>query len=39
MKHGVMAMRVTIRRMWKNFKTLNTSTRKHVAQITLKKIK
>jgi hypothetical protein len=39
MKHGVMVMQTTIKRLLKNFKTLNASTQKHVAQITLKKIK
>jgi hypothetical protein len=36
MRHGVMVMQAIIRRLWKNFKTLNTSIRKHVVQITLK---
>jgi hypothetical protein len=37
MKHGVMVMQATIRRLWKNLKTLNTSICKHVAQITFEK--
>jgi hypothetical protein len=38
-RHGVnMAMQATIKRLWKNPK-LNTSTSKHIVQITLKKFK
>jgi hypothetical protein len=33
-----MTMQAIVRRLWKNFKTFNTSIRKYVAQVTMKKM-